>query len=468
VKKAQLVVVGAGPGGYAAAFRASDLGLDVALVDADERPGGVCLHRGCIPSKALLHVSRLLFESRQASAWGVRFAEPDIDLERMRAWKDEVVATMASGLEQLVKRRKIDYRRARASFVDSHTLTLRSDDGEEELRFEHALVATGSRPVVPDALDTDDARVMDSTRALALEEVPRRLLVVGGGYVGLELAQVYAALGASVTVVELTGGLLPGVDRDLVAPLERRLYEDLDAICLSTEVEALEPRDEGILARLRGPGVDPERLFDRVLVAVGRRPDIEGLGLENTDVRLTDRGFIDVDARGRTSDASILAIGDIAGEPMLAHKAAREGKVAVEAIVNPGAELDNRAVPAVVFTDPEVAWCGLSETEARERDVAVDVARFPWSASGRARTLGRPDGVTKLVFAKESGRLAGMGVAGAGAGELIAEGVLAVEMGAVAEDLAESIHPHPTLSETVAEAAELFLGRPIHVGPRRP
>jgi dihydrolipoamide dehydrogenase len=460
-----LVVIGAGPGGYAAAFHAADLGLKVTLVNSDPKPGGVCLHRGCIPSKALLHAARVVGESEEAKAWGLTFAKPKIDLDVMRRWKQGVLDTLAGGVATLCRRRGVELRRARATFLDSQTLQLDDPEGKpggkpEQLRFEHAIVATGSSPAMPRLFQIGDPRVMDSTGALELEDAPESLLVVGGGYIGLEMGTVYAALGSRVTVVELTDGLLPGVDRDLVKPLQDRLAKRFAAIHLNTKVEGLAARKEGIEATLSGAGAaaGAKPLFDRVLVSIGRRPNSQGLGLEKTRVEVDERGFIKVDRRQRTADEHILAIGDVAGEPMLAHKASREGKVAAEVLAGEPAEFDNIAIPAVVFTDPEIAWCGLTETQAKAEGRAVDVARFPWAASGRALTLGRTEGATKLVIDPATERVLGMGVVGCGAGELIAEGVLAVEMGAVARDLAESIHAHPTLSETTGGAAEFFYG----------
>jgi dihydrolipoamide dehydrogenase len=457
-ERTPLVVIGGGPGGYAAAFRAADLGLEVTLVDAEARLGGVCLLRGCIPSKALLHAARLVHEARDAAAIGLRFSPPEIDLERLRRWTGEVVSRLAGGIEQLAKRRGVRVLRARARFHDESSLDLEGDDVPARLAFEHAILATGSAPAAPAALRSDDPRVMDSTSALALEEVPDRLLVVGGGYIGLELGTVYAALGTKVTVVELTGNLLPGVDPDLVRPLERRLTGRFEKIAKSTRVLGLQPLDAGIRLRLEGAGVEPGRISDRVLVAVGRRPLSEGVGLDAAGVERDARGFVRVDRQGRTSQRRVFAIGDVCGEPMLAHKASRDGKVAAEVLAGEPAERDQLAVPAVVFTDPEVAWCGLTETAARDQGRAVRVARFPWAASGRARTLDRMDGFTKLVFDPKTERLLGVGIVGPGAGELIAEGTLAVEMGAVARDVADTIHTHPTLAETIGEAAEAFLG----------
>jgi dihydrolipoamide dehydrogenase len=460
--RADVVVIGGGPGGYAAAFRAADLGLDVTLVDAEASLGGVCLLRGCIPSKALLHAARVITDARGAERFGVRFGAPEVDLARLRQWKGEVVTTLARGVAQLAKRRGVRLLRATARFRDADSLELDGDDAPARLAFDHAILATGSSPVIPDALRSADARVMDSIAALELPVIPRRLLVIGGGYVGLEMGTVYATLGSRVTVVEMTGDLLPGVDRDLVQPLEARLERLFATNYKSTRVVRIETEEAGVRVHLRGAGVDSPQLFDRALVAVGRGPRTDGLGLDRAGVALDERGFVRVDRRRRTSEPRILAIGDVAGEPMLAHKAAREGKVAAEVVAGEPSELDSRAIPAVVFTDPEVAWCGLTEREAEAEGRAVEVRRFRWSASGRAHTLARAEGLTKLVFDPETERVLGMGVVGAGAGELIAEGVLAVELGATARDVAESIHAHPTLSETLAETAEALLGQATH------
>jgi len=464
----QVAVVGAGPGGYAAAFHAAELGLRTTLINAEVRPGGVCLNRGCIPSKALLHVAKLVNEAREASSWGIRFPAPEIDITTLRRWKDGILERLAGGISELCTRRGVEYLPARATFADSSTLVLESVDGSgethpAELRFEHAIVATGSSPAVPAVFRVDDPRVMDSTGALALDDVPGRLLVIGGGYIGLEMGTVYAALGSHVTVVELTDGLLPGADRDLVRPLQRRLQRSFDGIFLGTKVEGLELADDGVTAFLSGGKAPESMLFDRVLVSVGRSPNSRGLGLENTAALIDERGFVEVDTRQRTADPRIFAIGDVAGDPMLAHKASREAKVAAEIIAGEPADFDAVAIPAVVFTDPEIAWCGLTETEARAAGTDIRVAKFPWAASGRALTLDRPEGMTKLIFEPGTERILGVGIVGPGAGDLISEGVLAMEMAAVARDLADSIHPHPTLSETVMEAAEVFLGRSTHV-----
>ena len=463
----QLAIIGGGPGGYAAAFHAAELGMQVTMINSDERPGGVCLHRGCIPSKALLHIARVINESREIGEFGVHFTKPEINVDVLRDWKNGVVNRMASGLVELGNRRNVRMIRAFARFADSATLRLEAvADAPLDVQFvefEHAIVATGSKPAIPGVFRLDDERVMDSTSALNLDQIPGSLLVIGGGYIGLEMGTFYAALGSQVSVVELTNGLLPGADRDLVRPLQTRIEKQFEKIWLSTEVLGMESRDEGIAVRMRGQNAPEEQVFDRVLVSVGRWPNSAGIGLEDTRVETDEKGFVRIDAQQRTDDPRIYAIGDVAGEPMLAHKASREAKVAVEAILGHKSQFDNAAIPAVVFTDPELAWCGLTETQARAEKRTVEVARFPWGASGRAQTIGRPEGLTKIIFDPETERVLGVGLVGAGAGELIAEGVLAVEMACVARDIAESIHPHPTLSETVMESAEAFFGQATHL-----
>ncbi len=462
-----LAVLGAGPGGYAAAFHAAELGMKVALICDDPRPGGTCLLRGCIPSKALLHVAKLIHESRDARDWGVAFSEPKVDIARLRDWKNGVVDKLTAGLVELAKRRNVRYIQGRGQFTGSQSLRIDPPDrkaGPTQVRAENIILATGSLPAVPASMRLDDPRVMDSTAALAIADAPRRLCIIGGGYIGLESGTYYAALGSQVTVIELTNGLLPGADRDLVRVLQNHVAKHFKAIHLDTRVERLEARKEGIAVHVSGGDVkEPVQVYDRVLIAVGRRPNSQGLGLEKTKVEMAERGFVKVDRQRRTADPRIYAIGDVAGEPMLAHKATREGKVAVEAIAGRASEFDNVAIPAVVFTDPELAWSGLTETEARSAGRTVEIARFPWAASGRAATLGRTDGLTKLVIDPETQRVLGMGIVGAGAGELIAEGTLAIEMAAVAHDIADTIHAHPTLSETVMEAAESFFGMATHL-----
>jgi dihydrolipoamide dehydrogenase len=442
----QLCVLGGGPGGYAAAFLAADLGLQVTLVDLESRLGGVCLLRGCIPS----------------SDWGVSFPPPKINLSAMRARKEKVLATLTGGLRQLSEKRRVTAVRARAAFEDSQTLKLEAVDGkplsDDHVRFEHCIVATGSSPARIPAFELPTPRIMDSSGALELPDVPESLLVVGGGYIGLELGTVYAALGSKVSVVEMTDGLLPGVDRDLVRPLHKRLEEEFEAIDLSAKVASLADRKDAIEVIFEGDLPQKTRRFSRVLLSVGRRPNSAGLGLEKTKVEIDGQGFLRVDPQRRTTDPHILAIGDVAGQPMLAHKASYEGKVAVEGLLGHPAAFQPRAIPAVVFTDPEIAWAGLTETEAKNQGRKVEVAQFPWAASGRAQAVGRTEGMTKWLVDPETQQVLGCGIVGFAAGDLISEAVLAIEMGCSIRDVVETIHPHPTLSETLGGAAEVQLG----------
>lgn len=462
VREVDVVVVGGGPGGYSAAFRCAELGLETIVVDVAGRLGGVCLWEGCIPSKALLHVAAVLGAAERAREFGVDFGEPRVSLDAVRKWMAErVVGRLGRGLAAVARSKGVEVVAGRAVFEDSSSVRVEGDQ-PQKIRFRHAVVATGSRAAGLPGVETAGDRIVDSTAALALPDVPERLLVVGGGYIGLELGQVYAALGSRVTLMEMTEGLLPGVDRDLVQPLARRCERLFAEIRLGTRVAGLRETPAGIEATLG----DATATFDRVLVAVGRQPQSEGLGLETTRVRTDARGFIAVDNRCRTADPRILAVGDVTGEPMLAHRAMRQGKVAAEVIAGRAAAFDNVAVPAVVFTDPEVAWCGLTETDAGAAGRPVRVARFQWGASGRAATLGRADGLTKLVVDPESGRLLGVGIVGPGAGELVAEAALAVEAALGAEDLALTIHAHPTLAETLMEAAETLLRGPSPAEPR--
>ncbi|HYT66864.1 MAG TPA: dihydrolipoyl dehydrogenase [Vicinamibacterales bacterium] len=477
-KSTQLVVIGAGPGGYAAAFYAADRGMSVTLVDPEKNPGGVCVYRGCIPSKALLHVADVISESAHAADFGVEFQKPKIDLDKLRGFKDKVVGQLTSGAGQLRNLRKIQHVQGMASFRDAKTLDIDKVDGTKEtLTFEHCIIATGSVPSRIPGLSIESPRLMDSTGALDLPDIPRSLLVVGGGYIGLELGSVYAALGSKVSVVEMTSGLLPGADRDLVNILAKRIEQICEAVWLNTKVTGMKDVKDGIAVTFEpstgsgqvGQGKSGEQTFDRVLVSIGRRPNSAIPGLDKTRVQIDKRGFIVTAKNRQTAEPAIYAIGDVAGEPMLAHKASHEGRAAVDAIAGDrNVEFSPAAIPAVVFTDPEIAWAGLTETEAEKQGIKVAVAKFPWGASGRAISLGRTDGVTKLVIHPESQRVLGVGICGPGAGELISEGVLAVEMGAIAQDMAMTIHPHPTLSETVMEAAEVFYGHATHVyRPRR-
>jgi dihydrolipoamide dehydrogenase len=463
----QLVVLGGGPGGYAAAFMAADLGMEVTIVEADPRLGGTCLLRGCIPSKALLHVARVLSEVHEVAEWGVTIGDVKINVDSMRARKDQIISMLSGGLKELAKRRKVKVIHARGIFVDSQTLQLEGGDpatyDNARLTFDHCILATGSKPAVPKAFDLPTDRVMDSTGALDLIDIPKTLLVVGGGYIGLEMGTVYANIGSQVTVVELTDGLLPGADRDLVRPLAKKLEKVMHRILLNTKVAALKDAGDHIDVTLEGSEKTETLPFDRVLVSIGRRPITAGIGLENTKVKLNERGFVIVDNEQRTNDPHILAIGDVAGEPMLAHKAAHEGKVAAEVLHGEPAQFEPQAIPAVVFTDPEIAWAGLTEEQAKREGREVTVAQYPWQASGRAVAVGVSNGMTKWLVDPATERLLGCGIVGTGAGELIAEAVLAIEMGCTARDLAETIHPHPTLSETVGFSAEVFLGNATEV-----
>jgi dihydrolipoyl dehydrogenase len=469
-----VVVLGGGPGGYAAAFLAADEGLEVTLVEVDPRLGGTCLLRGCIPSKALLHVARVIAEVDELRHdWGVEYQPPKLDVNKIRERKEKVIATLSGGLKQIAKRRNVKVIQARGVFENSTTLRLEGDDAsipaEKTLTFDHCILATGSTPAMPPAFNIGSDRVMDSTGALALADLPESLLVVGGGYIGLEMGTVYANLGTKVSVVELLDGLLPGADRDLVKPLQKRLTTLFgERIFLNTKVGSLGLRGNKVEVAFEGPGKFGTEQYDRVLVSVGRRPNSRGFGLENTGVEIDAKGFVKVDAQRRTSDQHILAIGDVAGEPMLAHKATHEGRVAAEVLAGKPVAFEPLAIPAVVFTDPEIAWCGLTEEQAKKEGRSYEVGLYPWAASGRAIALGRTEGLTKLLVDPDTERVLGVGIVGSGAGELIAEAALAIEMGCEVTDLAETIHPHPTLSETVMNAGEAFFGTATEIyKPRR-
>lgn len=461
---ASLLVIGGGPGGYPAAFLAADLGLDVTLVEMETNPGGVCLYRGCIPSKALLHVSRVITESREAQEWGLTYTEPTIDLDKMRSWKNKVIQKLTGGLGALTRKRQINFVQGRAKFLSPTSVLVEKSDGSTQtITFDNCILATGSRPAIPPNMKLATDRVMDSTGALALADIPGTMLVVGGGYIGCELGSVYAALGTKVSVVEMTPTLVPGADRDLANVLIRRLEKSFHKIMVKTKVVEMKDKGNKVEVHFEGLHVEqPVQEFDRVLISVGRRPNTENIGLENTRIQLDQKGFVKIDQQRRTNEPNVFAIGDVAGEPMLAHKASHEARVAVEAVLGKPSIFDPRAIPGVVYTDPELAWCGLTEQQAKQDGREVKIVSFPWAASGRATTLGRNDGLTKLILDPHTEQVLGVGICGVGAGEMIAEGVLAVEMAARAADLKMAIHAHPTLSETMMEAAEIFFGHSTH------
>ncbi len=467
----QLVVIGAGPGGYAAAFHAADLGLQVTLIDPQINPGGVCLYRGCIPAKVLLHIAKVIADAKQAEDWGVTFAEPKIDLEKIRSFKTGVIKKLADGLGQLCRQRKIEFIQGLASFIDSNTLEIKTKNNTtEKFQFDHAIIATGSYPATIPSIPANSPVVMDSSRAQQLSSVPESLLVIGGGYIGLELGSVYAALGTKVSVVEMTPNLMPGSDPELVSILAKRLKTLFKEVMLSTTVAQIKQQDANLRVTFEGQNLSrTEGLYEKVLVAVGRKPNSAGLGLENTKAQIDEKGYIEVDKKRQTEDSSIYAVGDVAGPPQLAHKATHEGMVAAEAIAGVDATFEPHAIPFVIYTEPEVAECGLSENQANKQNRMVKVAKFPWQASGRAATMGKSDGLTKLIIDPSTDKVLGAGIVGATAGELISEIALTLEKAATAQDVASTIHPHPTLSETLMEAAQLYLGRCIHLyRPKRP
>ncbi len=464
--KTELVVIGGGPGGYAAAFYAADLGKKVTLIEVD-RLGGVCLNRGCIPSKALLHATKMIAEARESAARGVSFGDPVIDLDKLRAWKNSVLAKLTGGIGTLAKARGVEVIMGKAHFDDSRTLRVETATGQQYLAFDHAIVAVGSVPALPKAFDLGNPRVMTSTEALEIPDIPARLLVIGAGYIGMELGTVYALLGSEVHVVEAAETALAGSDPDLARPVVQAAQKKFKSMRFKAKVQTMATAGKQIRATIEHDGASHDELYDRVLVAVGRRPADFDLGLENTKARRDDKGFVLVDEHLRTDDPAIHAIGDIAGGLLLAHKASKEARLAVNAIVGESVPDRDFVVPAVVFTDPELAWCGLTESEAKAKGITVQVAKFPWGASGRALTFDRPDGLTKLLVEPGTDRILGVGLVGHGAGELIGEGVVAIEMGATVSDLADCVHPHPTLSETLMEAAELYYGHATHVWHRR-
>ena len=453
----QVLVIGAGPGGYTAAFRAADLGLAVTLVERWPTLGGVCLNVGCIPSKALLHAAKVVDEAAAMAEHGITFGPPKIDLDKLRGWKSSVVGKLTGGLQTLAKQRKVEVVQGAARFVEPGLVEIAGDAGTQRLSFDHCIVAAGSEPVrlpfVP-----DDPRVIDSTGALELRDLPQRMLVVGGGIIGLEMGSVYATLGVRVSVVEFMKQLAPGADADLVRPLEKRLRKQFEAILLGTKVLAVSAEKDGLRVTFEGAGAPEPQLYDRVLVAVGRKPNGKLVGAEQGGIELDERGFIRVDKQMRTNVPNVFAIGDVVGQPMLAHKATHEGKVAAEVIAGEKRSFDARVIPAVAYTDPEIAWVGLTETDAKARGVRYEKGVFPWAASGRSLAQGRDEGFTKLLFDADTHRVVGGGMVGPGAGELVAEIALAIEMGADAADIGLTIHPHPTVSETIAMSAEAFEG----------
>ena len=455
--KTDVAVLGSGPGGYTAAFRAADLGLKTVLVERYPTLGGVCLNVGCIPSKALLHAAKVISDARDAAAFGIEFGAPAIDRARLLGWKDKVVARLTGGLKGLAGQRKVTLVQGTGQFTSPNRVAVDSGDGPQDVEFDKAIIAVGSRPVnLPNC--PDDPRVMDSTGALALPEIAPRLLVVGGGIIGLEMAAVYHEIGSRVTVVELLDNLMTGTDADLVKPLHKRIVRQYENIYLGTRVSGIRPADNGLKVGFSGPKAPPEDTFDRVLVAVGRRPNSDQTGAGNAGISVDEQGFIPVDNRQRTNVANIFAIGDVTGPPMLAHKAAHEGKVAAEVAAGRNSAFDARVIPSVAYTDPEVAWVGVTEAEARQQGLNYGKGVFPWAASGRSLSLGRSEGLTRLLFDEQTRRVIGAGIVGSNAGDLIAELALAIEMDCTAEDIGLTIHPHPTLSETVAFAADVFEG----------
>lgn len=462
-----IVVVGAGPGGYAAAFYAADRGRKVILVEQEKRLGGVCLNRGCIPSKALLHATKLIEDAQASAQRGISFGKPTLELDKLRAWKESVLEKLGGGIATLAKARGVEVMRGRGVFEDSRTLRVETETGQKFVSFDKAIIAVGSKPALPKAFDLGNKRIMTSTEALELEEIPNELLVVGAGYIGMELSTVYASLGSKITLVEAMPGMLAGADPDLVRPVQRYAEKHFKEIRFGAKIIKMATSGKQIKVHVEYGGKCFEELYDRVLVSVGRTPNCEDMGLKSTKVTRDDKGFVKVNARQETTDPGIYAIGDAAGGLLLAHKAAREARVAVDVICGESNEFKNVVIPAVVFTHPEIAWCGLTETEAQQKGIAVETAKFNWAVSGRALATGKTEGLTKLVIEPGTERILGVGIVGDGAGELISEGVHAVEMGATAHDLAQTVHPHPTLSETLMEAAEVFYGHATHVHTRK-
>jgi dihydrolipoamide dehydrogenase len=463
----EVVVVGGGPGGYAAAFYAADHGKKVLLIERDPRLGGVCLNRGCIPSKALLYATHMITESRESAKRGITFQEPTIDLSKLRDWKESILDKLGQGIAGLAKRRGVETIQGKAYFEDGQSLRVETDKGQQFVKFEQAIIAVGSHSALPKAFDLGNKRIMTSRGALQLEDIPERLLVVGGGYIGMEMGTVYAGLGSKVVMVEAMDGILMGADPDLVKPVAAKVASTFEEVRVKAKVTKMATQGKQILVEMEHEGKTLKELYDRVLVAVGRKPNCADIGLENTQVQLDEKGFIQVDDSMRTNESRIYAIGDVIGGVMLAHKASKEARIAVSHFLGEEVAPDSFIIPAVVFTDPEIAWCGLTEAEAKKKNIPVKVARFPWAASGRALSFDRTEGLTKLIIDPDTERLLGVGITGPNAGEMIAEGVVAIEMGATAEDLANCVHPHPTLSETLMEAAEVFYGKATHMAAPR-
>ncbi len=465
--KTEVIVIGGGPGGYAAAFYAADKGKKVVLVEQDKQLGGVCLNRGCIPSKALLHATHQISAAKESAHRGISFSTPAIDLDKLRAWKNSIITKLSGGIANLAQRRGVQVVHGRAHFEDSKTLRVEVADGQTFYNYDQAIIAVGSRPALPKIFDLGNPRIMTSTEALNVDDIPENLLVIGGGYIGMELGTVYATLGSKVVVVEALDAILASGDPDLVRPVVKYAEKNFKEVRLKTKVVKMSTAGKQIRVVTEKDGQQVEELYDRVLVSVGRVPNADDLGLDHTKVERDERGFIKVNDKQETTDAGIYAIGDIAGGVMLAHKASKEARVAVDNILGEHSVFQDVIIPAVVFTDPEVAWAGLTESEAKAKGIAMEVAKFPWSASGRALSFDRTDGLTKLIVDPETERLLGIGIVGPGAGELIGEAVVALEMGATVEDLALCVHPHPTVSETLMEAAEAFFGTATHAYSRR-
>ncbi len=464
-KKHELVIIGAGPGGYRAAFMAADLGVNVTMIDPEKNPGGLCLYRGCIPSKALLHAAKIIKDAYHAERIGIRYSSPEIDIKKVREWKNQVVTKLTGGLGQLVKAKKFKYIRSKASFADSETLTL---ENGEKISFEKAIIAAGAKPLSLPGIEINNKDIIDSSTALDINEIPKKMLIVGGGYIGLEMATIYQTFGTNVSIAELTKDFMPGMDKDLIREYKKENKNTFKDVYFETKVENIDKKQDAIQVNFKDK--DNKSFsgeFDKILIAIGHTPNTKNLGLENTSVEINEKGFIKTDNQQRTSEKNIFAIGDIAGPPMLAHKASYEGKVAAEVIAGKKSINDAKAIPAVVYTEPEIATCGLSEIRAKEENIQYKTVKFPWSASGRAATMNEKTGLTKLLIHPENERILGAGIVGKNAGDMIPELTLAIEMASTAEDISLTIHPHPTTSETIMEAAEIFYGHPGHIDVKR-